>query len=309
MPLNPEIEMLLNQMSALPSLETLGPQAARGLLAELGKAATAGPDVLSVSDDQVDCGQHVVPLRIYRDTDEPSGILIYYHGGGWVLGSLDSVDPLMRWLARETQCCVVSVDYRLAPEHPFPAAVEDAGAVLAWVDDRRASLASGSAQIVVAGDSAGANLATVTAIVSRDSAGPKIAAQLLFYPTTDCAMDTISYQDYAEGYYLTRNMMAWFWDQYVAGPAQRSDFRASPLRCDDLANLPPALVMTAEFDPLRDEGEAYAERLTAAGVSTSIDRRAGLIHGFIGMRHIEAASQAVADAANWLSRQFEARGR
>lgn len=232
-------------------------------------------------DEAADGPGGPIPLRLYTPrAPGPRPGLIWFHGGGWVTGSLDSHDGLCRQLALDTGAVVVAVDYRLAPEHRFPAAVEDALAATRWVADRAARLGIDAGRLAVGGDSAGGNLAAVVSAIARDG-GPPLCWQLLVYPITDCDLDTPSYRENAVGYLLTRAGMAWFWDHYLPDPASRAHPHASPLRAPDLSNLPPAYVITAEYDPLRDEGESYARRLRDAGVPTRLDRFEGMVHGFL----------------------------
>ena len=203
------------------------------------------------------------------------------------------------------ECLVVSVDYRLAPEHPFPAAPEDCYAATAWLAEHCAELGGDPARLAVGGDSAGGNLAAAVALMARERGGPPLAHQLLIYPVTDYAFDTASYRENAEGYMLTLPLMEWFWNHYLADPAQGDNELASPLRAASLAQLPPATVITAEFDPLRDEGEAYAQRLSDAGVKTEMTRYDGVFHGFFGMgAAIDKAKQAVDEACTALRSTF-----
>jgi acetyl esterase len=239
-----------------------------------------------------------IPLRIYQ----PHGagvkpVLVYLHGGGWVIGTLDSYDATCRELAQGAGCVVVAVDYRLAPEHRYPAAPADCYAALQWVAANAASFGADAKRLAVGGDSAGGNLSAVVSQMARDKGGPAIRFQLLIYPVTDADFTRGSYVDNAEGYLLTTASMHWFWDHYIPHPAQRAEPYASPLRAADLSGLPPAWVCTAEFDPLRDEGEAYAKRLQAAGVSTQLTRFDGLIHGFISMGLVAPRAQAAVDEA------------
>jgi acetyl esterase len=220
---------------------------------------------------------------------------VYYHGGGWVIGSVDDWDAVCRALAVAAGARVVSVEYRLAPEHRFPAAADDAYDALVWV---AGNLAAGT-PLVVAGDSAGGNLAAVTALRARDEHGPELALQILVYPVADHDFTTASYEQYADaGLILNRQEMVWFWDHYVPDPAERSHPYASPLRAEDLSGLPPAHVVIAEYDPLRDEGLAYAARLEAAGVPVTVKRYDDQIHAFFALVNVmDDASHAVADAA------------
>jgi acetyl esterase len=247
-----------------------------------------------------------VPIRIYTPAGAgPHPVLVYFHGGGWVLCNLDTHDGTCRSLCNQAGCVVVSVDYRLAPEHKFPAGLEDCYAATRWVAERAATLGVDSARIAIGGDSAGGNLTACVALVARDRGGPGLVHQLLVYPVTDATFETPSYQQNAQGYFLTRDAMEWFWNHYLRGDADATDGYAAPLRARDLAGLPPATVITAEFDPLRDEGEAYGRRLREAGVPTRIERYDGLIHGFFGMTAMVAkAKGAVAMAAAELRTSF-----
>jgi acetyl esterase len=227
-------------------------------------------------------------------------ILAYYHGGGWVVGSLDTHEGVCRALANRARCLVVAVDYRLAPEHPFPAAVEDAWAAVEWLSENAAEIGGDPGRLAVGGDSSGGNLAAVMALRARDR-GLRLAFQLLVYPVTDHDLDSPSYLANADGYGLRRESMRWFWDQYLSDPAQRSHPEASPLRASDLAGVAPALVLTCEYDPLRDEGEAYAERLRRAAVPVSISSYEGMIHGFFRMPAvIDAACRALDETGSAL---------
>jgi acetyl esterase len=243
-----------------------------------------------------------IPVRIYKPEARGAlGALVYYHGGGFVLCNLDSHDGICRSLANGAGCVVVSVDYRLAPEHRFPAGADDCYAALEWVAKNAAQLGVDPARLAIGGDSAGGNLTAVVAQMARDRRGPPLRFQLLIYPVTDCRFDTASYRDNAEGYFLTTKMMQWFWKQYLADPADAAKPYASPLRAIDFSNLPPGLCITAEMDPLRDEGEAYAARLRAARIEMPTRRYDGVFHGFFGMGALlEQGKRAVAEAASAL---------
>jgi acetyl esterase len=210
-------------------------------------------------------------------------VLVYYHGGGWVIGDLDTHDVQCRQITAEAGIAVVAVDYRLAPEHKFPAAIDDAWAATRWVVAQAAELGIDASRLAVGGDSAGGNLAAVVALMARDAGGPAIALQVLAYPVTDVGAESKSYGDFAEGYMLTRDGMRWFTNHYLKSPAEATDWRASPLRAASLAGVANALVITAGFDPLRDEGAAYAARLTDAGVQVDYINYGGMIHGFMPM--------------------------
>jgi acetyl esterase len=308
MALDPEVAQLLDLLRGLPALDRLPPAEARAIVESMRQGAPPGPELASIENRRISASGPL-NVRIYRPVARPAGVIVYYHGGGWVLGTLDSSDAQLRAFAVQTECCIVSVDYRLAPEHPFPAAVTDAVEALAWVDASLVELAGERVSLVVAGDSAGANLATVTAILARDAQGPSLAGQLLYYPVTDAVLETSSYVENAEGYFLTRDLMRWFWNHYAPDAARQLDFRYAPLRAADLSGLPPALIQTAEFDPLRDEGEAYAQRLRAAGTPVTLQRRAGLIHGYVGMGPAaRVARDAIDDAAAWLRAAIAAAG-
>jgi acetyl esterase len=237
-------------------------------------------------------------VRVYRPlSTELLPVVIWFHGGGWVVGTLDSHDPVCRALANRTPCVVVAVDYRLAPEAPFPAALEDSWAATNWVAQEALKLGGDASRIVVAGDSAGGNLAAAIALRARES-GLELALQVLVYPVTDCDLDSESYLRLASGLNLTRSKMEWYWQQYLGG-TDGSNPEASPLRAPDLAGVAPALVQTAEHDPLLSEGEAYAARLAEAGVPVTLTRYEGMIHGFIRMPALVAeADFALAEIAS-----------
>jgi acetyl esterase len=239
-----------------------------------------------------------MPARVYSPSPAARGLVVYYHGGGWVVGTLDGWDSPLRGLAVASGCDVVSVDYRLAPEHVFPAAADDAYDALAW-----AASASGLAAgrpIVVAGDSAGGNLAAVSALRARDSGGPHVALQVLVYPVADCDLDRRSYRECdGDELIVNRRDMVWFWDHYAADPASRSNPYASPLRAPSLSGLPPVYLVTAEHDPLRDEGFAYADRLRAARVPVEHRHYGSQIHGFFTFTGVlDDADKAVAEAGS-----------
>jgi acetyl esterase len=275
----------------------------------------AAPDLFGPLDDVGSVVEQTLPgpggplrVRIYEAAGtRPFPVVVYLHGGGWVVGSFETHDGVCRALAARTPCIVVAVDYRLAPEHRFPAALEDAWAATAWVAEHAASLGGDPERIAVGGDSAGGTLATACAMRARDR-GLRLALQLLVYPAADHRFDTPSYEECAEGYGLTRDALRWYWAQYL-GSDDGSAPEASPLRASDLAGLAPACVFTAEYDPLRDEGEAYAARLEAAGVPVRLSRCEGLIHGFFRMPGTIPRANAVLDeAAEALGTAFGVRG-
>jgi acetyl esterase len=247
-----------------------------------------------------------VPVRVYRPSPDPElPLLVVFHGGGWVLGSVEEFDGVARQLANASDAIVVSVDYRLAPEHPFPAPLDDCWNALEWTVAHAAELGGDRTRIAVGGDSAGGNLAAVCARRARD-AGLPLALQVLVYPVCDCEFDTASYVDNAEGYLLERAEMQWFFDCYTdGGKHDAADPSISPLRAADLAGVAPAVVLTAEFDPLRDEGEAYATRLRAAGVEVEVRRYDGMIHAFFGSSGaFDASRDAIAFVGTALRRAF-----
>jgi acetyl esterase/lipase len=232
-------------------------------------------------DRTIQGSQGDIPLRIYTPQgDGPFGILMNFHGGGWVIGDLDTCDAVCRQLATLAGVIVVSVDYRMAPEAPYPAAVIDAFEATQWAAGHMAEL-GGNGKLGVTGESAGGNLSAVVCLKARDEGGPKINFQCLLYPVTDCDFSRGSYSDNGEGYLLETKTMHWFWDMYCPDEATRQEPYASPIKAKDLSKLPPALVVTAEFDPLRDEGEAYAEALNAAGTEATAVRYDGLVHDFM----------------------------
>jgi acetyl esterase len=230
-----------------------------------------------------------MPARLYVALGAPRPplpLLVYYHGGGWVIGDLETHDGVCRFLAEHAGCRVLSIDYRLAPEHPFPAPVEDALAAFEWAAEHAADLGADPARIAVGGDSAGANLATGVCLQARDRGGPRPAMQLLLYPPTDVVGEQPSRETFAEGFLLTRNDMRWFEDHYLPEGCDAEDPRASMMRARDVSGLPPAYVATAGFDPLRDEAEVYAQRMREAGVKVALQRYPGLIHGFANLTAI-----------------------
>jgi acetyl esterase len=298
--LDPQARAFLDQLAASgqPPLNELPTEVARigatGLTAQLG-----GPpeDIAEVRELSIPGPGGAIPARLYVPAGTaPLPLLVYYHGGGFVIGSLDGYDPVMRSLANASGCIIVSVDYRLAPENPFPAAVEDAYAALEWVAGEAASLGGDATRLAVGGDSAGGNLAAVAALAARDRKGPKIALQLLVYPVTEQDFSRTSYQKYGTGHFLTMDMMRWFFDSYTGGKAI-DDWRIHPLKAESLKDLPPAHVILAECDPLHDEGVAYAERLRAEGGQATLVVYPGMIHGFFTFpAAMDQGRRAIADA-------------
>ncbi len=274
MPLNPEYRTMLKQMAEVeaPPLVDLPVETGRELYRTMQPEA---PDIEVGSVTDIDAGG--VSARVYRPVgDGPFPVVMMFHGGGWVIGDLTTADGQSRDVCRGAGALVISVDYRLAPEHRFPAAADDCYAATVWAGQNAAEYGGDPSRLAVAGDSAGGNLAAVVSQMVRDRGGPTIAFQLLVYPVTDGAnFNTVSYRENGQDYMLTTDSMHWFWDLYAPNPEDRQNPYASPLLAGDLSNLPPALVMTAEFDPLRDEGEAYARKLVEAGIDANLIRCAG----------------------------------
>ncbi|HEY1967411.1 MAG TPA: alpha/beta hydrolase [Pseudonocardia sp.] len=279
MPVHPEAQALLDLLAqaGLPPFEELTVPAARA--AAHGFIEMQGEPVALDSVRDSTAGD--VPVRVYTpDGTGPLPVIVYYHGGGWVIGNLEISDKPCRQLAASTGAVVVSVDYRLAPEHRYPAAFDDCYAATAWVAAHADELNVDPARLAVAGDSAGGNLAAAVALAARDRSGPAISAQLLIYPVTDFNFSTESYAANGSGYLLNKASMEWFWAHYLGAQDLGKDPYACPARADNLVGLPPAYLATAEYDPLRDEGEAYGKRLVEAGVPVTAKRFDGLVHGF-----------------------------
>ena len=300
MTLAPEIRALLDRQAASgrPPLERQSVAEARAFhVADAAALNGDAPAVAAVADRAVPGPAGELPVRVYTPEGEaPFPIVVFFHGGGWVVGTLDTYDPLCRALAAATPAVVVSVGYRLAPEHRWPAAAEDAYAATLWASRNAAALGGAQHRLAVAGDSAGGNLAAVVALGARDRGGPAIAFQLLVYPCLDVAGDTDSWREHADGFYLTAAGMRWYWDHYLGG-ADGTAPDASPLRAAFVGGLPPALVIGAEHDILRDEGEAYAARLREAGVDARAIRVPGLVHGFFRWRAVTGAADAALQEA------------
>ena len=299
MPVDPQIQALLDLRAALPPMHTLSVAEARVQMAARAIPGLRIPDVASVVNRDMQASFGSMPLRIYTPNGNgPFPLMVFYHGSGFVVCSLDTHDAMCRNLCAGTGSVVVSVDYRLAPEHKFPAAPDDCLEATRWAVDNAGMLNADAGRVVVAGDSAGGNLAAVVALRARDEGGPKLAGQLLIYPVTDYhTPGTPSMAENAEGYGLTRVGMEWFWNHYLESPSDAAHPHASPLRANNLAGLPPALVITAEYDPLRDEGEYYADALTNAGVATQKTRYDGVNHGFFFFVGIVDKSGAAMDEA------------
>jgi acetyl esterase len=285
MPLDPQARVYLDKLDSLglPGFHTMPPAEARKLFRAM-RGLAGKPDPVEAVEDRVLPGS--IPVRAYRPLgagDRPLPALVYYHGGGWVLGDIETVDNLCRRLANASGCSVVSVDYRLSPEHKFPVPLEDSFEAARHVSERADSFGIDRDRLAVGGDSAGGNLAASVALKARGRDDLPIAFQLLFYPIVDRSFETPSYLENSEGYGLSRDMMIWYWDQYLSRPEDGRTPLASPLREPDLSGLPPALVVTAGYDVLRDEGREFARRLREAGVPAEERHYPGMIHGFLQM--------------------------
>ena len=305
MPLDPQVRAVLDIRAAagLPPTHTMSVAEARAAVLARHAAAPPWAEAVAAVDERCIPGPAGdLRIRIYRPwAPPPLPVLVFMHGGGWTLGDLDTADGLCRALSNAGGCMVVSVDYRRAPEHRFPAALDDADAAAMWVVDNAEALDAGASRVAVGGESAGGNLAAALCLRARGRGHPALAAQLLLCAPLDHRFDTQSYVENADGYLLTRADMQWFWSNYLPDPTAGEDPLASPLRAPDLHGLPPALVVTAEFDPLRDEGDAYATRLAAAEIPVILRRYPGMVHGFPGMAAtVDAAAAAIAEIGTGL---------
>jgi acetyl esterase len=296
MPNHPQVEALLDALLAagLPSSRSLPLAEGRRNFADLFGSFATTEDVKGTEDLEIAGSSDLaIPIRLYRPltagtheatagADRP--LIAFFHGGGWVFGSIDTHDGVCRALANAAGALVASVGFRLAPEHPYPAALDDAVAAIGWLFERRRELTGRDGSLAVAGDSSGGNLAAAAALRLRDEGGPPLGAQILLYPSLDPTMSAPSIEEHADDPFLSKDEVGWYWDQYV-GPNQeaRWDPYAAPIRAADVSGLPSALVITAENDPLRDEGEAYARRLIESGVLTTAVRVPGMVHGFVSM--------------------------
>ena len=306
MALDPDAARVLELMRDRPRVETLPPAEARANMRAARVLTAPDPeDVAEIRALSAPGPDGPIPMRLYRpqgsSAAEQLPALIYFHGGGWVIGDLDTHDTICRSLANGARCAVVSVDYRLAPEHPFPAAVIDSIAATRHVAAQAAELGIDATRLAVGGDSAGGNLAAVVALEAREN-GPRLRLQLLIYPAVDFVEPRDSHRRFGEGFGLTATGMQWFGRQYLPNHEHAQDWRASPIRAQSLAGLPPAWVLTAGHDPLCDEGEEYAAKLKAAGVPTTLRQFPGQIHGFFGMGRLIAESHtALTEAAQALA--------
>ncbi len=311
MPLHPQIVEVMQAMerAQLRPIEAMTPVEARAQMEAVAKARNADPTkVGKVEERSIPGPGGPIPLRLYWP---PRGgvrlpVIVYFHGGGHVIGSLDTHDAVARNLCVGAEAIVVSVDYRMGPEHRFPAAVEDSYAALQWAHANAASLGGDPDRMAVSGDSAGANLATVAAIMAREAGGPRLRLQVLVYPVADYGLTGGSMEKYATGYgILTAEAMRWFQRYYLNGPAEAADWRASPIRAASLAGLPPAFVLTAEYDVLHDDGVRYADALRKAGVPVTSKDYPGMIHAFFGMAPIvDGAVEAQRDVTEALKAAF-----
>jgi acetyl esterase len=302
MTLDPQAQGLIDQLKAqgVPDFPDMGLDQSRQFINAFIEMEGPAQEVAEVRDLQIPGPAAAIPARLYRSrTDGAQPVIVYYHGGGFALGDIAVADKPCRQLANAGDCAVVSIDYRLAPEHPAPAAAEDCYAATAWVHEHAAELGVDPARIAVAGDSAGGNLAAVVPLMARDRGGPPIALQILIYPVTDFVNDHPSRAENGEGYLLTQASMEWFRDLYAA--PDPADPYVSPLHAEDLGGLPPAVVVTAGYDPLRDEGNAYARRLEEAGVEVLHLENPSMIHGFMWLggviEHTAGVYTAIGDRA------------
>ena len=310
MALDPQIAEVIKlvEKAAYPEYWSLTPQQARAQFEKTAPILDARPVPLySVEDLLIPGPAGELMIRRYTPCkhDDPLPVLLWFHGGGFVIGSLNSYDPICRVLASKADCIVISVDYRLAPENKFPAAVNDCFAALQWVAENADHFGGDVDRIAVAGDSAGGNLATVSALLARDAEFPKLCFQLLVYPCTAPQPDFPSHFEFADGYLLTRKTILWFYVHYLDDPRHSKDFRFAPLVAEDLSDLPPALIIVADHDPLYDEGVAYAERLQAAGTSVELANYPGTVHAFYSMSGaVDAAKRALEQSAQALIQAF-----
>jgi acetyl esterase len=299
--LDPQVQAVLAHLARLelPPIDRIPAPEARRQYRET-RAALRGraPELALVTDLRAGEGPSAVPLRLYRPAEGVLPAFVFAHGGGWVVGDLDTHDAVCRELASQSGAIVVAIDYRLAPEHPFPAAVEDCWTATTWVVAHATELGIDPSRIAVGGDSAGGGMATVVALMAREAGSPAVAYQVLIYPVTDLRVESPSHVKHGEGPLLTSDLMRWYVAQYAPSREAVLDWRASPLLAPSLEGLPPALIITAGVDPLRDEGEAYAKRLEEAGVAVDYVCLGGMIHGFLTMGgKVEAANRAVAMVA------------
>ena len=315
MPLDPQVAAVLEaaKKAGVAELWQLSPEEARAEYRRRTERLKMDVDIHRCEDREIDGPGGQIPIRIYTPRELGSGeklpVLVWYHGGGYVIGDLDTHDSACRALANEADCIVVAVDYRLAPENKFPAAVEDCFAALKWVAKNAAQLNADERRVAVGGDSAGGNLATVVSLLARNAGGPGIVFQLLIYPVTAPEPETKSHHAFAEGYLLTRKTITWFFTHYLRSSKDTKDFRYAPLESDDLSSLPPALVIVAGYDPLRDEGVEYAEALIHAGNRVRLSNYEGMVHGFYLMGGmVDTSRRAISESAAMLRDAFSDAG-
>ena len=312
MPVKPQVQALLDELEkqGLPPFDQMSVTQARAVTLGFRDLQGEPENVGEVRDILVPGPAGALPVRLYHPAPgQALPLVIYFHGGGWVVGDLEVVDKPCRALANASHCVVASVNYRVSPETKFPGPAEDCYAATQWLAGHAKDIGANGRFVAVAGDSAGGNLAAAVALMARDRGSPALSYQVLIYPVTAPALGTqaASYQENAEGYLLTKGSMEWFWDHYLASPDDAKNPYASPLHADDLSRLPPAMVITAEFDPLRDEGIAYAKRLREAGVSVSTSHYDGLIHGFFWLSGaLDAGRELTAEIGNELRKQTSA---
>lgn len=304
MPLDPAVRGLIDAVKAagMPTIGSVTAQQMRDFQTAMLSRLPPGPEVYKVEDLVIPSDAGGMAARSYWPSERPRALLVYFHGGGWTIGSLDGWDAALRRLANVSGCAVLSVDYRLAPEARFPAAVDDALAALRWAGAHVEKLAGGEVPLMVGGDSAGGNLSAVVAQLVRDQGGPTIAAQILIYPSTEGNIDS-QYMTRFESPFLTREETSWFYDQYIPDVTQRNDPRFAPLQAADLSRLPPAFVLTAENDLFAEEAEVYASRMKQAGVNVRAKRYLGTIHGFFTMDRglLPHSVQAMEDIASFVT--------
>lgn len=311
MPLDPQVLAMRARRAeagAAPLYTLSLAQARAADLASIQDAAGDPEPVAEVVDREIAGPGGALPIRLYRPgPDRPAPALLYFFGGGWTLGTIDTADAICRSLTNTVGCTTISVGYRLAPEHKFPAAVDDCFTATCYVAEHAGELGVDPGRLAVGGDSAGGNLAAAVTLLARDRGGPALVHQLLVYPNTDYQADTASLRENTDPLLFNRTSVGWYWGHYLRTPADGGNPLASPLRASDHSGLPPATVLTAEYDPLRDEGEQYAAALAAAGVPVQLTRYPGMVHGFFAMSGVlDTATRAVAHAAARLRAAFAA---
>ena len=312
--LHPGIQKVLNNFEktlkefGLSDFHTAGVEPARALLRSISPPVEFYPPIYRIENREIPGSSGNIPIRVYYPSEgKDFPALVWFHGGGWVIGDLETAEFNCRKMANDVECVVISIDYRLAPETPFPGAIDDCFVATEWIFDNGVDIGIDMTRIAVGGDSAGGNLAACVAIRARDKNIP-LVFQLLIYPVTDADFNRPSYQEYAKGYFLTHDAMQWYMDYYVPDVNKRNHPDVTPIHAEDLSDLPPAFIITAEFDPLRDEGEAYGNALMEAGVDVEIKRYEGMIHGFFNMLTEEPIDEIIlasSDAVNALQRYFK----